>query len=78
MQEPEKCGVKWVDGEAICSIRGIELKEMGAVEMRSPCPSPHAYQPASYFCPVSGQQFAYVKDVSPIWDLALAKNRCIS
>ena len=66
MPEAEKCGVKLVDGEAVCSILGIELKEMGAVEVWSPGPSPHAYQPTSYFCPVSGQQFAHVKGVPPI------------
>jgi hypothetical protein len=56
----EKCGVEFRHGKPMCSVHGVELGEAGATEIRSPGPSPHSYQPTSYICPTSGQQFLHI------------------
>jgi hypothetical protein len=63
----EKCNVEFRDGKPMCTVHpDVELKETGAIEMHPPHPSPHSYQPTSYFCPISGQQFPHIKGVPPL------------
>jgi hypothetical protein len=63
----DKCNVEVRNDKPMCTIhRDQELTETGATEIDIGAgPSPHPYKPTSYFCPVSGQQFAHMKGVPP-------------
>jgi hypothetical protein len=52
-----RCGVDFdTEGNRICSVHKARLEESGAREIRSPGPSPHAFNATSWLCPVSQQQ----------------------
>ena len=62
----EKCNVEFREGKPMCTVHhDVQLRETGAIEIQSPYPSPHSYEPTSYLCPTSGQQFAHIKGVPP-------------
>jgi hypothetical protein len=63
----EKCNVEFREGKPMCTVHhDVALKETGAIEIHPPQPNPHSYQPTSYFCPISGQQFPHIKGVPPL------------
>ena len=56
----KKCSAEFREENAVCSVHGVQLKEIGAIINPGSTP-PQGCKPTSYLCPESGQHFPYIK-----------------